>query len=288
MNKVYRFKPVSCLVLFALLWVLAACGPTSEEYQAQVQQTEDYRNISEQRLVRIQELEDQLVQQQQQHESETIQMQRQQQETLLELQERSARLEMELEQKEEVLAEKKVVEPEKYAEITSSLENLQQKAEQVDELQRALEIERQLNEELREEINEGKVRISNMTDVQLEDRLLFGSGQAFIKANGFPVLRKVGSVLKRIEDKHIQVVGHTDNQPIGPSLRHKFPTKWELSASRAISVVRYLVDKVGVPENRISAAAFGDSQPVASNDTAEGRQLNRRVEFKLIPLRSNP
>ena len=69
--------------------------------------------------------------------------------------------------------------------------------------------------------------------------------------------------------------------PIGPALRSRFPSNWELSTARATDVVRYLVAQ-GVNPNMLSAQGFGDSQPVASNDTAQGRAKNRRVEIVIM------
>ena len=69
--------------------------------------------------------------------------------------------------------------------------------------------------------------------------------------------------------------------PIGPELRSRFPSNWELSTARATDVVRYLVAQ-GVNPNMLSAQGFGDSQPVASNDTAQGRAKNRRVEIVIM------
>ena len=71
------------------------------------------------------------------------------------------------------------------------------------------------------------------------------------------------------------------NVPIGPELRNRFPSNWELSTARAADVVRYLVAQ-GVNPNILSAQGFGDSRPVASNDAAQGRAKNRRVEIVIM------
>ena len=159
-----------------------------------------------------------------------------------------------------------------------------------DETKTTLEHQQNLVASLREQLESDKVKISELSNriaLRLDERLLFDSGKAFIKATGFKILNKIGTVLKRIPEKHIQVEGHTDNLAIGASLRGKFATNWELSVARALSVVRYLVDVVKIDPSRISAAGFSFHQPVADNKTPEGRQINRRVEFTLIPLRSN-
>jgi chemotaxis protein MotB len=84
-----------------------------------------------------------------------------------------------------------------------------------------------------------------------------------------------------LQNQRINVEGFTDNVPIGPELRNRFPSNWELSAARATGVVRYLVAQ-GVNPNILSAQGFGDSRPAASNDTAQGRAKNRRVEIVIM------
>src|SRR5215510_4411841 len=76
----------------------------------------------------------------------------------------------------------------------------------------------------------------------------------------------------------IVVEGFTDNVPIGPQLKAKFPSNWELSTARATDVVRFLSAK-GVPSSMLAAEGFGDSRPVATNDTPQGRAKNRRVDI---------
>ena len=94
-------------------------------------------------------------------------------------------------------------------------------------------------------------------------------------------MKKVGEALKGYQDKIIRVVGYTDNVPVSRSLQGRYPTNWELSVARATNVVRFLQD-VGVPPERMVAAGRGEYDPVASNDTPEGRQKNRRIEIMLI------
>ena len=95
---------------------------------------------------------------------------------------------------------------------------------------------------------------------------------------GEEALAKIAPTLAGLQGQQVVVEGFTDNEPIGPALRARFPSNWELSTARATDVVRYLVSK-GVPANLMSAQGFGDSRPVASNDTAAGRAKNRRVEI---------
>jgi chemotaxis protein MotB len=121
----------------------------------------------------------------------------------------------------------------------------------------------------------------NMLSVDAAEQILFDSGRAELKASGKEVLKKLGGALKGYENKIIRVVGHTDNVPVAKSMQNVFPSNWELSVARATNVVRYL-QEVGVPAERMIASGRGEHAPVAPNDSAEGRQKNRRIEIMLI------
>jgi chemotaxis protein MotB len=123
-----------------------------------------------------------------------------------------------------------------------------------------------------------------MVRVDMIDEILFDSGEATLKPAGIEVLRRVGAVLKKVEDKLVVVQGHTDNVPIIGRLAERFPTNWELSAARAVNVTRFLQDEVEIDPERLSASAFSEFQPRADNATDEGRQKNRRIEILLAPL----
>ncbi len=140
---------------------------------------------------------------------------------------------------------------------------------------------------LKSEIEAGEVQIKRMKDrlsVNLVEKILFDSGKANVKQSGVKILRKVGSQLAKIQGKRIQIEGHTDNVPIGGRLREKFPTNWELSASRALAVVHILQEDSGIEAGLLSSAGYGEFQPTASNETEEGRSQNRRIEIVLLPL----
>lgn len=137
---------------------------------------------------------------------------------------------------------------------------------------------------LSSEVRKGQLEIrqyKNMLTVDLAEQIFFDSGRATLKPGGKTILKKVGEALKGYEDKIIRVVGHTDNVPMAKSLQGTFPTNWELSVARATDVVRYL-QEVGVPPERLVASGRAEYDPVASNDTPEGRQKNRRIEIMLI------
>ena len=150
----------------------------------------------------------------------------------------------------------------------------QQRQEQYDALLQKLSME----------VQQGQLKVrqyQNMLSVDVAEQIFFDSGRAVLKESGKAVLKKVGEALKSYENKIIRVVGYTDNVPIAKAIQNVYPTNWELSVARATNVVRYLQD-VGVSPERMVASGRGEYAPVASNDTAEGRQKNRRIEIMLI------
>lgn len=80
----------------------------------------------------------------------------------------------------------------------------------------------------------------------------------------------------------IRIEAHSDSSPIGSSLAETYPSNWELSAARAAAVVRYLVDEHEFPTGRLEVASYGATRPIARNDTAAGRQKNRRLRVAVV------
>ena len=145
----------------------------------------------------------------------------------------------------------------------------------------------QLVNALEEEIKRGELTISNLEgqlSVNLLNKILFDSGKTAIKKEGQKVLKSLGDVLNKFPDKALQIAGHTDTVKISSRLKERYPSNWELSTARATSVVHFLQDKVGLPGERLIAAGYSEYQPVASNDTPEGRAQNRRIQILLVPL----
>ncbi len=137
---------------------------------------------------------------------------------------------------------------------------------------------------LSKEVENGQLQVrqyQNMLAVDLAEKIFFDSGRAKLKPGGKEVLKKVGEALKTYENKVIRVVGHTDNVPVSKSLQGTFPTNWELSVARATNVVRFL-QEVGIPPERMVPSGRSEYDPLAPNDTPEGRQKNRRIEILLI------
>lgn len=113
----------------------------------------------------------------------------------------------------------------------------------------------------------------------LPNDVLFDTGRTEIKPAGKSALERVAAVMKTIADRHFQVGGHTDSVPIATA---RFKSNWELSSGRALAVVHLLVAQ-GVKPDMLSAAGYGEFDPVATNDTPDGKKKNRRTEIALVP-----
>jgi chemotaxis protein MotB len=145
----------------------------------------------------------------------------------------------------------------------------------------------QIEEDLKAQIEAKEIRIEEMEDrlkVTMVDEILFSTGKAQVNPRGREVLLKIAESLRSQASHDVVVEGHTDNVPIGQGLKNRFASNWELSAARALSVVRFFQERGDIDPARLSAAAFGPYRPVASNDTAEGRHKNRRIEIILVPV----
>lgn len=123
-----------------------------------------------------------------------------------------------------------------------------------------------------------KIRDGRMV-VELASDVLFESGKATLSEEGEIAIREVAGLLSSIPERKFQVEGHTDNEPISTA---KYPSNWELSSGRALTVVHTMIE-AGMPPNRVSAAGFGDTLPVQPNTSPQGRAANRRIEIVLVP-----
>lgn len=190
---------------------------------------------------------------------------------------------------------------------TLTVEKADLTAQLANEQQRSADLERQLQEqtrakeseisgvkgaydrlvaELQGEISQKEIalhRAKEKLTVSIVDRVLFPSGQATLTPEGRRLIEKVGVVLAKVSDRRILIEGHTDNVPIGGTLRTVFPSNWELSTARATEVVKYLIAQGKLPANRLSAVGRADTAPVAGNEDEAGRMQNRRIEIILLP-----
>jgi chemotaxis protein MotB len=135
------------------------------------------------------------------------------------------------------------------------------------------------SQEIKLEEIEGKLKVT------LVDKILFDTGKVEIAKRGKEVLLGLADTLRENKDQNIVVEGHTDDVPIGLGLIEKYPTNWELSAVRAVGVVRFLQEKGWLEPERLTATGYSYYKPVATNDTAQGRRQNRRIEIILVPKR---
>ncbi len=129
-------------------------------------------------------------------------------------------------------------------------------------------------------VRAGKVKViptENGFAISLISDTYFGSASATLMPDAMPVLQEVSEFLGQISNS-IVVEGHTDNLPVDTT---KWTSNWELSSERALAVLQTLED-YGLPRDRLSAAAYGETRPVQSNDTAEGRAFNRRVDIVIV------
>ncbi len=140
--------------------------------------------------------------------------------------------------------------------------------------------------ELNTELQANQIKIEQMKDglvVNLTESILFPSGSASLNKKGISVITKVSDKLQSVKYQ-IVVAGFTDDIPISGSLTKRYPTNWELAGARAASVVR-LLEKNGLDQDKLVAVSYGEAQPIAPNDTAEGRSKNRRIEIRLKPTK---
>ncbi|MGD8350002.1 MAG: OmpA family protein [Gammaproteobacteria bacterium] len=142
-----------------------------------------------------------------------------------------------------------------------------------------------LKQRLENELHESRVTITRMknrmTVIDMTSEVLFRSGSARITPAGRKVLDVIAASLNAYPQRAISVEGHTDDVPIGEHL--PYASNWELSTARALAAVDYLQQENKVAADRLRVVGLGEFHPVASNETPEGRKLNRRIEIRLLP-----
>ena len=141
---------------------------------------------------------------------------------------------------------------------------------------------RQLLDRLKSMISSGKLQVEirkGRMIVKMSDKILFDPGKTKLKADGQVALKQLAAVLKDIGERDYLIAGHTDNIPIKT---RQFKSNWELSAARAVEVVKFM-QREGVDPKHLSAAGFSEFDPVGDNAAEEGRRSNRRIEIILMP-----
>ena len=147
---------------------------------------------------------------------------------------------------------------------------------------------RQIIRSLKEETHIEVITLKELTNgdivLTLPDTVLFRSGESALRPEAHPFIQAISDVLIEL-DRHVRVEGHTDNVPIATA---QFPSNWELSATRAVTVVRELSEQYGVPTNHLTAVGHADSRSLTDNLTPEHRAKNRRVEIVVQDRRPLP
>jgi len=163
----------------------------------------------------------------------------------------------------------------------SDAQKIQELSAQLDELARSKGV---LEQKLGQEITDKQIKLQMMEKglvITVVGDLVFDSGKAKIRPAALPLLTKVSEILKdNMAQFNIGIEGHTDNVPIKQS---GYKSNWELSTSRALSVLHYLANDQGIQPERLSAIGYGEYRPLASNETSDGRKQNRRVEIVILP-----
>jgi len=171
-------------------------------------------------------------------------------------------------------------------ELATSLEQAKARLDELRRAQAATEARsalfRELSLKLKRMIDAGDLQVtlrSGRMVLVLPNDVLFDSGKAEVKPRGRETLSQIAAALSSIRGRRFQVAGHTDDEPIRFS---GYASNWELSSARALEVVSLLVQG-GMQADALSAAGYAEFDPVAGNDTAEGKARNRRIEITLQP-----
>jgi len=148
------------------------------------------------------------------------------------------------------------------------------------ELEEQKKMTDELNTQLADLQTQEKVLIEEkdgLTQITLDGAASFHSADATLTHDGRETVDRIWSVLQNYPDRRILIEGHADNRPIGANARQFYASNWELSSARAHSVLHYVENKFGTEPDRLAAVGYGEFNPVADNETREGRAQNRRV-----------
>lgn len=210
---------------------------------------------------------------------------------LLETQRKLNEKEVQLNQKETSLKQQSADQEALKQQLDKLQSDLQEREKRVEELSRVLNQKDSVVNALKNTISNAllsfkdkglSVHVKNgKVYVSIEEKLLFESGKYSVNAQGRDALMQLSKVLGQNQDVNIMVEGHTDNVPYKGTGTIK--DNWDLSVLRATEVARIIVKDGKLDGTRVTAAGRADTQPIASNDTPEGRAKNRRTEIILTP-----
>ncbi|MFH1754978.1 MAG: OmpA family protein [Candidatus Latescibacterota bacterium] len=211
--------------------------------------------------------------------------------------------EQDLAGKEQQIAEYEQLIAQKDEELNKKTQEITKKNTLIDQLQKDIDKSKQrvgseqkrvdkLNEELTKVLGnlqqQEKVWLKEkegLSTITMPNAATFASGSTNLTAEGKAIIDTVWSVLIKFPNRDVFIEGHTDSMPIGPELRKRFKSNWELSAGRALEVLQYVLSKHEAEATRLAAVGFGEFRPVADNASEEGRAQNRRVIISIRPAK---
>jgi len=174
----------------------------------------------------------------------------------------------------------RVGEPTAVEELKTSADSLIEMPFSLEEKKKLEAIADMVEEKMKGWIDDELIKVTRddrWIEIEIKSSLLYLSGSAEVEPEAFPVIDKIAAILRN-QPNYIQVEGFTDNIPIRSAM---FPSNWELSASRAASVVHLFMED-GIAPDRMAAIGYGEHRPVADNATREGRAKNRRVALIIL------
>ncbi|NLG18291.1 MAG: flagellar motor protein MotB [Fibrobacter sp.] len=139
----------------------------------------------------------------------------------------------------------------------------------------SMRIKKTIKEENLEDAIKVKVTEKGIA-IKVSDPIGFDVGEAEIKPELIPALNSISQIINRVPGTQIRVEGHTDDIPIH---NYKYPSNWELSAARALNIVKFMARSGGIEPSRLSAIGHGEYRPLVPNTSIENRRMNRRIEI---------
>lgn len=273
-----KYRKTSLAITFALAFSATGCGPSQADLDAQI---DKYNKLEQEHKA------------EQMAHAETSDELAKTKEKIKALHDELKRMGVDLEQTG-IDLQKAGTEKEQLAqnltELEAALDEYKKRAAQLEVIKARFEALRGKLKQLTDLGLKVEIRHNRMV-IRLPGDVLYASGSTKLQAKGLEVVAAVADVIRKddaLKKRYFQVAGHTDNVPLKGG---QYGDNWGLSAMRAREVLIYLVAPAGDKKNPggglsgklLHAAGYGDSDPVESNDTAEGREQNRRVELVLIP-----